>query len=75
MNDTDLEKFLEYIVRAKEKHDFYLLAYIQDEGAGGEQGGDKDRDDDEGEQEDKRSGKEANFYFIKLGSGRINQLK
>ena len=36
---------------------------IQDEGAGGEQGGDKDRKVDGGEQEDKESGKEANFYF------------
>ena len=30
------------------------------EGAGGEQGGDKDREDDEGEQEDKKL---VNFYF------------
>jgi hypothetical protein len=36
---------------------------IQDEGAGGEQGGYKDRKVDGGEQEDKESGKEANFYF------------
>jgi hypothetical protein len=32
-------------------------------GAGGEQGGYKDRKVDGGEQEDKESGKEANFYF------------
>ena len=36
---------------------------IQDEGAGGEQGGYKDRAVDGGEQEDKESGKKANFYF------------
>jgi len=36
---------------------------IQDEGAGSEQGGDKDREGDVGEQEDKESGKEVNFYF------------
>jgi len=35
----------------------------QDEGAGGEQGGYKDREVDGGKQEDKESGKEANFYF------------
>ena len=28
LNDTDFEKFLEYIVKAKEKYDFYLLAYV-----------------------------------------------
>jgi len=37
--------------------------YYQDEGAGGEQGGYKDRKVDGGEQENKESGKEANFYF------------
>ena len=36
---------------------------IQDEGAGVEQGGDKDRGDDGRKQEDKESGKEVNFYF------------
>ena len=36
---------------------------IQDEGAGSEQGRHKDREVDEGKQEDKESGKEANFYF------------
>ena len=28
LNDTDFEKFLEYILTAKEKYDFYLLAYV-----------------------------------------------
>lgn len=28
LNDTDSEKFLEYIVAAKEKYAFYLLAYV-----------------------------------------------
>jgi len=28
LNDTDFEKFLEYIVTAKGKYDFYLLAYV-----------------------------------------------
>jgi putative transposase len=28
LNDTDFEKFLEYILKAKEKYDFYLLAYV-----------------------------------------------
>jgi len=28
LNDTDFEKFLEYIVTAKVKYDFYLLAYV-----------------------------------------------
>ena len=28
MNDTDFEKFLEYILTAKEKYGFYLLAYV-----------------------------------------------
>jgi hypothetical protein len=36
---------------------------IQDKGAGSEQGRHKDREVDEGEQEDKESGKQANFYF------------
>ena len=93
LNDTDFEKFLEYILTAKGKYDFYLLAYvlmsnhyhllikttqsnlsrimhyincsytIQDEGTGGEQSGYKDREVDGGEQGDKESGKEANFYF------------
>jgi hypothetical protein len=36
---------------------------IQDEGAGGEQDGYKDRKVYGGKQEDKESGKEANFYF------------
>ena len=35
----------------------------QDESAGSEQGRHKDREVDEGEQEDKESGKQANFYF------------
>ena len=35
----------------------------QDEGAGSKQGGYKDRKVDGEEQEDKESGKEANFYF------------
>ena len=37
--------------------------YIQDEGAGSEQGSHKDKEVDEGKQEDKESGKQANFYF------------
>ena len=37
------------------------LLYL--EGAGGEQGGCKDRKVDGGKQEDKESGKKANFYF------------
>ena len=28
LNNTDFEKFLEYILKAKEKYDFYLLAYV-----------------------------------------------
>ena len=28
LSDTDFEKFLEYLVTAKEKYDFYLLAYV-----------------------------------------------
>jgi REP element-mobilizing transposase RayT len=28
LNDTDFEKFLEYILTAKGKYDFYLLAYV-----------------------------------------------
>ena len=36
---------------------------IQDESAGSEQGRHKDREVGEGEQEDKESGKQANFYF------------
>jgi REP element-mobilizing transposase RayT len=28
LNDTDFEKFLEYILAAKVKYDFYLLAYV-----------------------------------------------
>jgi len=28
LSDTDFEKFLEYVVTAKEKYDFYLLAYV-----------------------------------------------
>ena len=36
---------------------------IQDEGTGGEQSGYKDREVDGGEQGDKESGKEVNFYF------------
>jgi len=35
---------------------------IQDEGTGGEQSGYKDREVDGGEQRDKESGKEANFF-------------
>ena len=43
---------------------FYALSFYDvHEGAGGEQGGYKDRKVDGGEQEDKESGKEANFYF------------
>ena len=36
---------------------------MQDEGAGSEQGGDKDREVYGGEQDDRESGKEVNFYF------------
>jgi hypothetical protein len=36
---------------------------IQDKGAGSKQGRHKDREVDEGEQEDKESGKQTNFYF------------
>ena len=28
LNNTDFEKFLEYILKAKERYDFYLLAYV-----------------------------------------------
>jgi len=45
------------------KSDFLSAEDIQDEGAGGEQGGYKDREVDGGKQEDKESGKETNFYF------------
>jgi hypothetical protein len=38
----------------------------KDEGAGGEQGGYKDREVDGRKQENKESGKEANFYFFGL---------
>ena len=41
----------------------YLNRDIQYEGTGGEQSGYKDREVDGGEQGDKESGKEANFYF------------
>jgi len=44
----------------------YTLNSIRakDEGAGGEQGGYKDREVDGRKQENKESGKEANFYFL-----------
>jgi len=31
LNDTDFEKFLEYILTAKGKYDFYLLAYVYEQ--------------------------------------------
>jgi hypothetical protein len=45
------------------KCDFLSAEDIQDEGADGEQGGHKDRKVYGEKQEDKKSGKETNFYF------------
>jgi hypothetical protein len=45
------------------KSDFLSAEDIQDEGAGGEQGGHKDKKVYEGKQKDEESGKETNFYF------------
>jgi hypothetical protein len=42
---------------------YHLWGDRQDEGAGSVQGRHKDREVDEGKQEDKESGKQANFYF------------